>query len=91
MKLVKDGILMNVIDSSTIKMYKSHGWVEAKEKPIKAEKPKELDDTITKKELQTKLDELHIPYKPNENKNALIKKIKNAEPANDFDDGLLKG
>ena len=81
---------MIIDDLSTIKMYKSHGWAELKEKD-KDVRPVAVEETLTKKELQTKLDGLSIQYKPNESKAALIKKLKEAGPANDFNDGLLKG
>ena len=91
MTLVKDKMVMDIPDSSTAKMYIAHGWQVLKEKVNEPEPEVMVDDTITKKELQKQLDELGIEYKPQENKASLIAKLKTVEPANDFDDGLLKG
>jgi hypothetical protein len=90
MDLIKDGVVMIINDLSTIKMYKGFGWKEViNKKAEKVEQPEEVE--MTKKELQSKLDELKVDYKPQENKSALIDKLKKALPTNDFDDGLLKG
>jgi hypothetical protein len=90
MELIKDGVVMIINDLSTIKMYKGFGWKEViNKKAEKVEQPEEVE--MTKKELQSKLDELKVDYKPQENKSALIDKLKKALPTNDFDDGLLKG
>lgn len=85
MKLIKDGMIMELSDGSAYKLYKSHGWQEVtgKEKPVEVIEP-------TKKELQEQLDKLGIKYKPIDNKALLQQKLTSAEPANDFDDGLLK-
>ncbi len=90
MELIKDGLVMIINDSSTIKMYKGFGWKEVvNKKAEKVEQPGEVE--MTKKELQSKLDELKVDYKPQENKSTLMDKLKAALPTNDFDDGLLKG
>ena len=89
MKLIKDGMVMVLSDESTAKMYKDFGWKEVTDKTPTAAKTEEVE--LTKKELQQKLDELEVDYKPQENKSALLDKLKKAMPANDFDDGLLKG
>lgn len=85
MKLIKDGMIMELSDWSTYKLYKSYGWQEVteEEKPVEVVEP-------TKKELQAQLDKLGIKYKPIDNKALLQEKLTSAEPANDFDDGLLK-
>lgn len=85
MKLIKDGMIMELSDGSAYKLYKSHGWQEVtgEEKPVEVVEP-------TKKELQEQLDGLGIKYKPIDNKALLQQKLTSAEPANDFDDGLLK-
>ena len=87
MKLIKDGMVMILADESTAKMYKNFGWKEVVEK----EPVKQVEIELTKKQLQEKLDELQVEYKPNENKATLMDKLKEASPTNNFDDGLLKG
>jgi len=90
MELIKDGLVITINDLSTVKMYKGFGWKEVTNKKAeKVEQPEEVE--MTKKELQSKLDKLKVEYKPQENKSTLVDKLKKASPANDFDDGLLKG
>jgi len=90
MELIKDGVVMVIDDLSTIKMYKNFGWKEVTNKKAeKVQQPEEVE--MTKKELQSKLDKLKVEYKPQENKSTLVDKLKKALPADDFDDGLLKG
>lgn len=85
-KVVKDGLTTYVKDQAFLTMYLDNGWKIAKDK---IEKEPELE--LTKKQLQTKLDELQVDYKPQENKSTLMDKLKKALPADNFDDGLLKG
>ena len=84
-RLVKDGLVTHVKDKASATIYLNNGWKEAAEeaKPVEVVEP-------TKKELQEQLDKLGIKYKPTDNKAALQEKLKSAEPADDFDDGLLK-
>lgn len=89
MKLIKDGWVIEISDKSTARIYTDNGWKEVTDKKPEAAKTEEVE--LTKKELQSKLDELEVDYKPQENKSALMDKLKKAMPANDFDDGLLKG
>ena len=88
MELIKDGMVMVIDNNSTAKMYLDLGWTLVKEKP----EPKvEVETELTKKDLQKKLDDLKVDYKPQETKSTLLDKLKTALPTNDFDDGLLKG
>lgn len=87
MKLIKDGMVMELADKSTAKMYKNFGWTEVVEKEPVAQ----VEIELTKKQLQEKLDELQVEYKPIENKATLMDKLKKASPTDNFDDGLLKG
>jgi hypothetical protein len=90
MELVKDGMVIVLNDDSTAKMYLNLGWKKVKN----AEVVKETIATgieLTKKQIQSKLDELKVDYKPQENKSTLLDKLKTASPTDDFDDGLLKG
>jgi penicillin-binding protein-related factor A (putative recombinase) len=86
MKLIKDGMVLELNDESTARMYLNYGWalVLNKKEPV-------VEIELTKKELQKKLDGLNVEYKPQENKSTLMDKLKAALPTNDFDDGLLKG
>jgi len=89
-KVVKDGLTTYVKDQSILAIYLANGWAlsKGKEKPIEASV---VEPEFTKKELQQKLDELGVEYKPQENKSTLLGKLNKAKPTNDFDDGLLKG
>ncbi len=87
-KVVKDGLTTYAKDNAMLAIYLANGWTVAKEK---AEPKVEVETELTKKELQKKLDDLKVDYKPQENKSTLLDKLKTALPTNDFDDGLLKG
>jgi hypothetical protein len=89
-KVVKDGLTTYVKDNAMLAIYLANGWSVSKkqEDPIPEQS---VEPEVTKKELQKKLDELKVAYKPQENKSALMDKLKKASPANNFDDGLLKG
>lgn len=93
MKLIKDGLVIELTDDTTAKMYLDYGWKKSKEKEIVETVIDTIVETVemTKKELQTKLDELKVEYKPQENKSKLLDKLKKASPTDNFDDGLLKG
>lgn len=84
--ITKDGMIATVNNPSSLPMYISQGWKVVTEQ----EQPVEEAPELTKKELQAKLDELGVSYKPTENKAALIEKVQSAATDN-FDDGLLKG
>jgi hypothetical protein len=87
-KVVKDGLTTYAKDNAMLAIYLANGWTVAKEK---AEPKVEVEVEFTKKELQKKLDELKVDYKPQENKSTLLDKLKKAKPSDNFDDGLLKG
>jgi len=93
MKLIKDGMVIELTDQSTAKMYMDYGWTKyddnVEQKSIVETVVGQLE--MTKKELQSKLDELKVEYKPQENKSKLMDKLKKASPTDNFDDGLLKG
>ena len=90
MELIKDGMVMIIDNDSTAKMYLDLGWrILDKTEVVKETIVTDID--LTKKQIQSKLDELKVDYKPQENKDTLLDKLKTALPTNDFDDGLLKG
>ena len=81
-------MVMELTDESTARMYIDYGWKKYDDDVVDS-----IDDQVemTKKELQSKLDELKVEYKPQENKSKLLDKLKKASPTDNFDDGLLKG
>ena len=90
MELIKDGMVMIIENDSSARMYLDLGWKVVNKKQV----VKETVATgieLTKKQIQSKLDELKVDYKPQENKSTLLDKLKTASPTNDFDDGLLEG
>jgi hypothetical protein len=90
MELIKDGMVMIIENDSSARMYLDLGWKEVVNKNSdKVKQPEEVE--LTKKQIQSKLDELKVDYKPQENKSTLLDKLKTASPTNDFDDGLLEG
>jgi hypothetical protein len=86
-------MVIELTDQSTAKMYMDYGWTKyddnVEQKSIVETVVGQLE--MTKKELQSKLDELKVEYKPQENKSKLMDKLKKASPTDNFDDGLLKG
>jgi hypothetical protein len=93
MKLIKDGMVMELDDASTASMYLDYGWRKYDDSDEKKSFVERIENQVemTKKELQLKLDELKVVYKPQENKSELLGKLKKALPTDNFDDGLLKG
>lgn len=87
-KVIKDGLITFAKDNAMLALYIENGWqvVSEKKQPIV-----QVEIELTKKQLQEKLDELQVEYKPIENKATLMDKLKEASPTNNFDDGLLKG
>lgn len=87
-KVIKDGLTTFAKDSAMLALYLENGWqvVSEKKQPIV-----QVEIELTKKQLQEKLDELQVEYKPIENKATLMDKLKEALPTDNFDDGLLKG
>lgn len=87
-KVIKDGLTTFAKDNAMLALYIENGWqvVSEKKQPIV-----QVEIELTKKQLQEKLDELQVEYKPIENKATLMDKLKEASPTDNFDDGLLKG
>lgn len=87
-KVIKDGLTTFAKDNAMLALYLENGWqvVGEKKQPVV-----QVEIELTKKQLQEKLDELQVEYKPIENKATLMDKLKEASPTDNFDDGLLKG
>lgn len=87
-KVIKDGLTTFAKDNAMLALYIENGWqvVSEKKQPVV-----QVEIELTKKQLQEKLDELQVEYKPIENKATLMDKLKEASPTDNFDDGLLKG
>lgn len=91
--VIKDKEIVTVDNRQTLAIYLANGWKvkhQSEEKSIEPSKSVSLED-LTKKELQERLEQKGIEFNPRDSKTALIEKIGKVTPANDFDDGLLKG
>jgi hypothetical protein len=79
----------------TLSVYLANGWTLKKE--VAKEVVKQVEKMVnpivgqTKKELQNQLNKKGIEYTPRDNKDTLRKKLEQSDPADDFNDGLLKG
>lgn len=78
-----------------LNIYLANGWTL--QKKVAGDVVKQVQEATkslaeyTKKQLQDKLAKQDIKFKPQENKADLIAKLEKSGPADDFNDGLLKG
>lgn len=94
-KIVKGKETMNVSNRNALSVYLANGW--SVQKKVTDEVVKEVEKIVkpvlpvTKKDLQEQLDQKGIKYTPRDSKETLRKKLEQSSPADDFNDGLLKG
>lgn len=91
-EIIKDKKRQTIPNRQALAVYLANGWtlLKTKEEPIVKDVPKPLDE-LTKKELQSRLELKGIEYDTRDSKSALIEKLNGGTPADNFDDGLLKG
>lgn len=91
-EIIKEKERLTVPNRHSLSVYLSNGWklVKKTEETIK-EPQATVNDEVTKKELQDQLTAKGIKFNPRDTKSALLEKLDKATPADDFDDGLLKG
>ena len=94
-KIVKGKETLEITNRQSLGVYLANGW--SIQKKVTDEVVKEVEKIIkpvlpvTKKDLQEQLDQKGIKYTPRDSKETLRKKLEQSSPADDFNDGLLKG
>jgi hypothetical protein len=93
--IVKGKEIIETENRQLLNIYLANGWTL--QKKVTSEVVKQVQQAantladFTKKQLQDKLAKKEIKFTPQENKADLISKLENSDPADDFNDGLLKG
>lgn len=94
-KIVKGKDKLELTNRQLLNIYLANGW--SIQKKVTDEVVKQVEKIVkpvlpdNKKELQERLDQKGIKYTPRDSKDTLRKKLEQSSPADDFNDGLLKG